>query len=195
MTNSKQSLKAQALKELAIRELEGRTITQRESLVEAIKYLFEKELNKPFDDNWHYWVIEEKLKQVLEGKITRLIINIPPGSGKTELITKCFPVWALGNKPDLHIIATGYSTQLTQTFGTQARDYYTSDTFLEVFPRRPKLRDDQNAKGLWVNEMGGRYLATGAGGSITGNRANIFLIDDPIKPDEAQSDVSLSIAD
>lgn len=182
-------LKEEAIKERGIRELEKRHSDKRESLVSFIRYFFETEKGKPFDDNWHYHAIEEKLKQVLEGTCNRLIINIPPGSGKTELITKSFPVWAMGIKPTTQIIATGYSTSLTQTYGSEARDYYRSTTFRRVFPRRPDIREDTNAKGLWRNEVGGQYLATGTGGAITGNRCNIFIIDDPIKPDEAESDI------
>lgn len=108
------ALKQQALREKAIRHREEKYKPQRESLVEFIKYYFKHELNKEFDDNWHYSVIEDKLKEVMEGKCTRLIINVPPGSGKTLMITKFFPVWYLGNKPDLQTIATGYSSMLTQ---------------------------------------------------------------------------------
>ena len=177
------------LKEKATREFERRYQEQRESLVSFIEFFFAEELNKPFQVNWHHNLIEEKLQAVLKGEVTRLIINIPPGSGKTELITKCFPVWALGNKPETQIIATGYSAQLTQRYGSEARDYYMSSSYKRVFPRRPDLREDQNTKGLWRNDKGGQYIATGTAGSITGNRANIFIIDDPIKPDDAMSDV------
>ena len=181
--------KKAVLKELAIRELEDRHKEQRKSLVSFIEFFFKNELNKEFQANWHYKVIEEKLKEVLEGKCNRLIINIPPGSGKTELITKCFPVWALGHKPDMRFIVTGYSSTLTQDFGSQARDYYRSETFRSVFPRRANIREDQDTKAEWTNDKGGVYFATGAGGAITGRRANVFIIDDPIKPDEALSDV------
>lgn len=177
------------IQEKAKRELEKRHKNERESLTAFIEYFFKEELNKPFETNWHHREIEDALKRVLTGETTRLLINIPPGSGKTELITKCFPVWAMGQRPDLQIIATGYSATLTQNFGAQARDYYKSNTFRRVFPRRPEVRVDQDTKGLWKNEAGGQYLATGTGGSITGNRANIFIIDDPLKPDEAMSDV------
>ena len=172
-----------------MREQEKRRSPERESLCKFIEYFFAKELNKPFQTNWHHTEIEEALQKVLTGEITRLMINIPPGSGKTELITKCFPVWAMGKKPDTKIIATGYSATLTQSYGAEARDYYKSDTYKAVFPRRPRIRADQDTKGLWKNEETGQYLATGTGGSITGNRANIFIIDDPLKPDEALSDV------
>ena len=176
-------------RELIIRELEKRHSPQRESLVSFIEFFFKNELNREFEPNWHYNVIEEKLKEVMSGKCRRLIINIPPGSGKTELITKCFPVWALGHKPDMRFIVTGYSSTLTQEFGSQARDYYKSNTFQAVFPRRPAIRGDQDTKAEWKNHDGGIYFATGTGGGIPGKRANVFIIDDPIKPDEALSDV------
>ena len=182
-------IKTQAKKELAMRELEKRHGTERDSLLSFITYFFKNELNKDFQIAPHHIQIEDALNKVLTGEITRLLINIPPGSAKTELITKCFPVWAFGKKPDLRIIATGYSAQLTQSYGAEARDYYQSQTYATVFPRRSQIREDQNTKGLWKTDDGAQYLATGVGGSITGNRANIFLIDDPLKPDEALSDV------
>lgn len=178
-----------AILEKALREQERRHQPERDSLIKFIEYFFQNELGKTFDTNWHHYLIEEHLQKVLTGEITRLIISIPPGAGKTELITKCFPVWAMGKRPDIEIIVTGYSASLTQNYGAQARDYYNSDTYGKVFPRRTPLREDQNTKALWKNEDGGQYLATGTGGSITGNRANIFVIDDPLKPDEAKSDV------
>ena len=58
-----------------------------------------------------------------------------------------------------------------------------------MFPRRPELKDDQNTKQHWENEAGGHYYATGSGGTITGIGADVILIDDPIKPDEADSQV------
>jgi predicted phage terminase large subunit-like protein len=181
--------KKQALKELATRELIKRHSAEREDLVAFIKHFFKSEKHQEFQENWHHHLIADKLHKVLTGEITRLMINIPPGHMKTELVTKCFPVWALGKKPETQIIATGYSTNLTQTYSNEARDYYNSETFQSVFPRRPELRDDQNTKEWWTNSNNGFYYATGAGGSITGRRCNIFIIDDPLKPDEAESDV------
>lgn len=172
-----------------MRELERRHSDKQESLLSFITFFFREELNKEFQVAKHHKEIETALQKVLTGEITRLLINIPPGSAKTELITKCFPVWAMGKHPDIRIIATGYSAHLTQSYGSEARDYYLSNTFRSVFPRRSEIRDDQNTKGLWKTEDGGQYLSAGVGGSITGNRANVFIIDDPIKPDEALSDI------
>ena len=175
--------------ELAVRELERRHAAERADLVAFMRYMFEHEKGKPFLDNWHYRVIADALKDVLEGRCNRLKINVPPGSGKTEEITRCFPVWAMGHRPDLQVIATGYSATLTQGYGSDARDYYCSESYRDIFPRAAALRDDTNAKGFWKNDKGGSYYATGAGGAITGNRAHIFIIDDPLKPNEAESDV------
>ena len=181
--------KLQITKELAIRELKKRHSKQRSSIIDCLVHYFKEELNKDFQDNWHYREIENKLLKVLKGEITRLIINVPPGSGKTEIITKFFPVWALATNPQLQFIVTGYSASLTQSFASEARDYYKSKTLKKIFPEISPVRKDQDTKSEWKNEFGGKYYATGAGGSITGHRANIFIIDDPIKPDEALSDV------
>ena len=185
----KAQTKLQITRELAKRELEKRHKKQRESIIDCLIHYFKEELNKDFQDNWHYREIENKLNKVLKGEITRLIINVPPGSGKTEIITKFFPVWALATNPQLQFIVTGYSASLTQSFASEARDYYKSKTLKKIFPSISSVRKDQDTKSEWKNELGGKYYATGAGGSITGHRANIFIIDDPIKPDEALSDV------
>lgn len=87
--------KVLALKEDAIRELERRFSTQRESLYEFIKTVWEKEYKKPLDENWHIKAICSKLEQVYRGEIKRLIINIPPRTLKTELVSICFPAWCM----------------------------------------------------------------------------------------------------
>lgn len=178
-----------ARRELAIRELERRHAKDRTGADELMRYLIEEEKHRPFDANWHYGVIADALKKVLAGEITRLMINVPPGSGKTELITKVFPVWAMGTRPGYKVIATAYSANLAQQYGSEARDYYTSAAYRAAFPRSLKIRDDSNTKERWETEDGSVYLSAGTGGSITGHRCNVFIIDDPLKPNEASSDV------
>lgn len=180
-------IKKQALIEKVYRELEKRYKPQRESVVEYIKLHHEQEYNKPFDDNWHYYEIEKQLLDIMawNGKI--LIINVPPGSGKTMLITKFFPVWYMWNQEDVEVIATGYSWDLTQQYWSEAKDIYKSKTFKRCFPRRPWIRPDFDSKSLWKTEKWWTYRATGTWGIITGTRCRLFLIDDPIKPDEADN--------
>jgi len=152
---SEKSYKDLARRELAIRTLEKRYASERGDLVKFMQFYFKNEKKQEFGSNWHYDLIAEKLYKVISGEITRLIINIPPRHGKTELITKCFPVWLLGNHPEKEIIATGYSTTLTQEFSSQARDYYNSQTFNKVFPRLSPIRQDQNTKEHWRLDAGG----------------------------------------
>lgn len=66
---------------------------------------------------------------------------------------------------------------------------YSSHTFLSVFPRREKLKADQNTRQYWTNVEGGQYYATGSQGTITGKGADIIIIDDPQNPEEADSPV------
>lgn len=158
---------------------------ERNSLIEFAKYMWKQEKKQEFDVPKHYYDIEEKLMKMLNGEITRLIINVPPRTGKTLLITELFPVWAMGKKLAKDFIATGYSTSLTREFSGHSRDWFNSPSFKRIFPECLDMREDQNTKEYWKTEDECSYYATGAGGSITGRGCDIFIIDDPIKPDEA----------
>lgn len=179
--------KAQIERELLIREIESRTQPQRASLVEFMKYLWKSEKKDELIIPKYYYDIEEKLKQMLRGEITRLIINVVPRSGKTLMITELFPLWAMGNGWADNFIATGYSTNLTREFSGHARDWYDCPAYREIFPRHHDMREDQSTKEYWKNLGDQSYYATGSGGTITGRGCDVFIIDDPIKPDEADS--------
>lgn len=183
------TLKELAFIEHAKRQLEKRHKDKHDSLIWFIEYFFEKELHKQFTSNWHYKLITKELEELRDWVTKKLIINVPPRTGKTELITKMFPAWLLWQQPEHKFIVSGYSSTLTKNFSSQARDYYQSNTYKTIFPRKSNLRDDQNTKELWETERGWYYYATGAGWSITWYGADTFIIDDPIKPDEAESDV------
>ena len=98
-----------------------------------------------YPEKYHY-LLADKLKSVLEGKTKRLMINLSPRHWKSELITKCFPIWAMWNNPKMEFIATSYSATLSQWFSAEARDYYNSPSYKQIFPRSDKLSDIQNTK-------------------------------------------------
>lgn len=180
-------------RELIIKTLEEKTQEYRDDILKTIWIYFKEERPKGVDEflfePYHY-ILADTLEKVYKKEITRLIINIPPWFWKTELITKHFPVHSLGRNPYLQFIVTGYSWNLTKWFSAEAKEIYESPCFKKIFPRAPELSDSQNTKDHWVNKKWGSYYATGAGGPITGKRANCLIIDDPIKPDEAaNSDV------
>lgn len=179
----------EALKELARRRLEELHETQRKSLFEFLKYYWLKENKTPLDENRHIKLICEKLEKVYSWEIKRLIINIPPRSLKTETVSKAFPVWCLWQEPRLKFMLISYSSDLACKNNWEANSMYMSDTYYSVFPRRSPIDDKQNNKQHRKTKDWGQMYATGSTGTITGIGCDIMIIDDPLKPDEANSDV------
>ena len=178
-----------AMQEIAIRKLEEKYKPEREDLYEYIKTYFKLEKNKEFQDNWHNYVLADALMRVYEWEVTRLIINIPPRMSKTEFVSKCFPTWVLWKRPETKFIVTWYSSTLTETFSWEARDYSQSKTYKKIFPRSPKLKDDQNTKKWWENTSWWQYYAMGSWWTITWIGADIIIVDDPLNADDKDSEV------
>ena len=85
----------QAKREIAYRRLEEMFAMQRGSLYEYLKYYREVEKKIKLDENWHIKLICQKLEDVFYGRIKRLMINVPPRSLKTEIVSRAFPAWCL----------------------------------------------------------------------------------------------------
>ena len=141
----------------------------------------------PYLPNWHIDLIAAKLEAVQAGTIRRLIINVPPRSLKSLAVSVAFPAWVLGHDPAKQIICASYGQDLSDKFAADCRNVMTSDWYWRLFgPRlaagRPSLADLRTLKG------GGRY-ATSVGGPLTGRGGDMIVIDDPLKPDQALSDV------
>lgn len=177
------------IKELVYRELEKRYNLQQNNLLEFMKCYFREERKEDLVLNWHIEEICKKLEAVERWEITRLIINIPPRSLKTETVAKCFPVWCLGRNPKKKFIAISYSADLVEFNSWWAREYYNSDTFWKIFPRRSQLKEDVNTKKRWENVDWWQYYAAWSTWTITWIWADIIIIDDPIKPDDADSEI------
>lgn len=176
-------------KEKLKREQIKRHKPQRESLYEFMKYYWLKERKEPLVENRHIKEICNKLEGVYNWDIKRLIINIPPRSLKTELVSKAFPVWCLWHKPNIKFMEISYSATLAETNSLWARNMYNSQTYRMVFPDRVDIKDDQNTKQRWETKEWWQYYASWSDGTITGIGADIIIIDDPLKPDDANSDL------
>lgn len=140
--------------------------------------------------NWHHELIAQKLEEarrkVESGIPARLIIEVPPRHGKSELATIKFPAQSLGIHPDWPVMVSSYSAELAEDFGLKTRDCITNENYRAVFATT--LRPDTTARGRWLTHNGGGYTATGIGGPITGRGFKIGIIDDPIKNrEEAES--------
>jgi predicted phage terminase large subunit-like protein len=136
----------------------------------------------------HHTYIADHLEKVATGVIDRLMINMPPRHGKSELASRRFPAWYLGQHPEHSIIAASYNSDLATDFGRQVRNILQTDEYKALF--HTQLADDSRAANRWNTKEGGAYVAAGVGTAITGRGANILLIDDPLKDrEEADSEL------
>ncbi len=169
-----------------------------------VRYFFKAQYNKRFMVAGHHGQIIDALTRVVSGETRRLIINIPPRYGKTEIAVKMFVAWCLANSPAAKFIHLSYSDDLALDNSSAIRDVVKSAEFQRFFPMA--LRADSDSKKKWFSSVGGGLYATAAGGAITGfgaggmgrvpigtgspadGFAGAILIDDPVKPDDAFSD-------
>jgi hypothetical protein len=118
------------------------------------------------------------LERVERGEIDRLMLNVPPRHGKSELASRRFPAWFLGKHPDKHFISASASFSLAEEFGRDVRNLVKSDEYAAVFDG-VRLAEDSQARGRWNTEQGGSYYAVGVGGALYGRGAHVLLVDDP----------------
>lgn len=130
----------------------------------------------------HHQLLIDHLEAVERGEITRLMVCMPPGSAKSTYTSVEFPPWFLGRNPALNIIAASHTQELAERFGRRVRNIVGSEEFRAVYGFG--LSADSTAAGRWDTEKGGEYYAAGVGGSITGRRADLVVIDDPVKSRE-----------
>jgi predicted phage terminase large subunit-like protein len=118
------------------------------------------------------------------GRTKRLIILLPPGSAKSTYASVLFPAWWMSKFPTSSVIATSHTASLAEHFGRRVRQMIASHgPRLDLF-----LRQDSRAAGRFETEAGGEYFAIGVQGAVTGRRADLALIDDPVASfEEAES--------
>lgn len=127
----------------------------------------------------HHRLIIERLEAVEHGDIPRLMIFCPPGAAKSTYASILFPPWFLGRNPERSIIGASHSGELAERFGRHVRNLVGSTDFRRVFGFG--LSGDSAAAGRWETERGGEYYAVGVDASVTGRRADLGIIDDPVK--------------
>lgn len=137
--------------------------------------------------NWHIDAIAWQLEQVRLGHIKRLIITMPPRSAKSISASVAFPAFIHGNDPTKEIITVSYAQSLASKLHNDYRTILTSAWFKGLFPEAridPKKESEQEVR---LTKRGVR-LATSVGGVLTGRGADIIIIDDPLKADDAHSE-------
>jgi len=138
-----------------------------------------------FATNWHFRVIAAKLTAVYQGRIRRLVVNMPPRHLKSHLASVAFPAWCLGRNPSLQVLCVSYAQDLADKLARDCRRIVMSDWYQRLFPTR--LAPRHQAVSEFETTQQGSRLATSVGGVLTGRGADIIVIDDPLKPEEALS--------
>lgn len=159
-------------------ESENREKAQREFLT------FAKSMWPGFIDGRHHKVMAKKFQEIAEGKIKRLIINLPPRHTKSEFASFMLPAWFLGKYPSKKIIQCSNTAELAVGFGRKVRNLVGSEQYSKIFPG-VTLRSDSKAAGRWSTSGNGEYFAIGVGGTVTGKGADLLIIDDPHSEQEA----------
>jgi predicted phage terminase large subunit-like protein len=159
--------------------------------------------------NWHLDVLCHEIEVVYRRVFKRqpkeydLVINVPPGTSKSKIVTIMGPVWGWLNDPTLKTINGSYSGDLSLEHADAARDLIKSRRFSIYFPKL-KIRADKDTKGSYQIlyqpadedswKLGGSRYAASVGGAVTGMHALIINVDDPLNPKKAASDLELKSA-
>ena len=147
------------------------------------------EHGRPYLHGWHIDAISDHLGAVTDGQLNRLIINVPPGTMKSLTVGVFWPTWEWGplNKPWLRPLATSYKESLAKRDNIKARRLVQSAWFRDRWGSQFELMPDQNSTLKFENDKSG-FRAAMSFGSLTGERADRVIIDDPLSVDQARSD-------
>jgi predicted phage terminase large subunit-like protein len=148
-----------------------------------------RHLELGFEPAAHHLLLIRELQGVERGTCDRLMVCMPPGSAKSTYTSAIFPAWYLGRHPDRNVIAVSHTHDLAATFGRRVRNTFASPEHGALFGCG--VASDSKAADDWATTRSGGYYATGVGGSVTGRRADLGIIDDPVKSrEDADSDRS-----
>ena len=153
----------------------------KDSFMEYIRYIW-----PGFIEGDHHRLIADMLTRVAKGELKRLIVNMPPRHTKSEFASIYFPSWAMGLKPDMKIMQTTHTADLSINFGRKVRNLMDSDEYSKIFGE-VSLASDSKSAGKWQTNKGGEYFAAGVGGAIAGRGADLLIIDDPHSEQDAMS--------
>jgi len=141
----------------------------------------------PYQSNWHLDAIIAHLQAVAEGRIPKLIINVPPGSGKSSIVSVLFPAWIWAREPHKRFLFASHKEPLALRDSVRRRNVIASEWWQKNFgPLR--FADDANLKSEFHNERTGHMVALGTGGN-TGYRGDYLCLDDPNNATEMESEV------
>jgi predicted phage terminase large subunit-like protein len=134
----------------------------------------------------HHRRLAKIFEDIANGKKRRVIVNIAPRHGKSEMISYLAPAWFLGKYPHKKIIMSSHTADLAVNFGRRVRNLVGSEGYKDIFPQ-VELQADSKSASRWGTNFQGEYFAIGVGGALAGRGADLFIIDDPHSEQEAKT--------
>ncbi len=147
------------------------------------------EQSTPFIDNWHIQAIAEHLEACFRRDIKRLLVNIPPRTGKSNIFSIFFPAWVWIHDKEAKFLFASYANFLSMEHSRKCRQLIESPWFKERWGHEIILSKDQKAKGFFTNTGGGYRMATSVGSATTGQGANFLIGDDLNNVTDGNSDI------
>lgn len=149
--------------------------------------------------NWHMDVLCDEAQEAVERVFRReekeydLLINVPPGTSKSTIITVMLPAWMWTRDGSIKTISGSYSAELSREHSDLSRDVIKSEKYHRYFPDL-QVRVDKDTKGKYSSNKKGQRFSTSVGGTVTGMHGHVLIIDDPLNPKKAASEPELKTA-
>lgn len=159
----------------------------RRELYEFVKRAWHIVETTPYIDCKHIRVLCEHYQAVYDGRISNLLINIPPGCTKSLVSNVFFPAWAWANNPSLRFFHATYDARLSTRDSVKCRTLLESRWYQETFYGVVEFARGENQKTYYVNTAGGYRMATSVGGHGTGEHPHFIIADDPNNVKKAES--------
>lgn len=149
--------------------------------------------------NWHMGVLCDEIQEVYERVFLRLpkkndlIINVPPGTSKTKILSVMATCWAIARMPEIKIFVGSYSDSAVLGISDEIKIILRSELYASYFPN-VQIRRGMDSKHEFRTTKNGQFFAFTIGGTITSKHADILVVDDPLNPKQAASESSLEVA-
>jgi predicted phage terminase large subunit-like protein len=172
--------KRRTLDLLKVYQAERTRVVGKDSFLDFIQHVYPGYKVGP-----HHRKLAAIFEDIAAGKKRRVIVNIAPRHGKSEMISYLAPAWFLGKFPQKKVIMASHTADLAVNFGRRVRNLVGSETYHDIFPQ-VELQADSKSASRWGTNFNGEYFAIGVGGALAGRGADLFIIDDPHSEQEAK---------
>jgi len=171
----------------------------RGSFWEFVQEFWHETIDEPMVSNWHMPYLCDEIQYLAEHVFERkpkpydLVVNVPPGSTKSTIVSVMAPIWFWTRKAWIQTICGSYDFSLAMDLSQKSRSIVQSTHFLSCWPKL-RLRKDKNTKTVFQNVLGGWRYACSTGGSVTGWHGHVIIVDDPLDPNGSNSEAEVKAA-